>query len=330
MLRLGIIGTGIMGANHARIAAQHRDVELTAVVDPVVERAEALATKYGARAAATVAEILDDVDCAIVATPTELHHAIALELMAAGIHTLVEKPIARTVDEARELIEAATAADVVMTVGHVERFNPAVLELDNLVTHPLHITATRVSPYSPRVTVGVVLDLMVHDLDIVAKLAGGRPVSVQSSTLTVRSDSEDLATALIEFDNGVTAALTASRIGQHKIREITITQPDNYVSVDLLRQDVTINRVDHSEYLSSEGARYRQTGVVEIPFLEHRGEPLALELDEFVRAVAERRTPRVTGEDATAALALALRVVEAAPPSAPVIHLSDAATAVHR
>jgi predicted dehydrogenase len=312
MHRLAVVGTGIMGANHARIAALHRDVELIAVVDPDTERADRLADAYGAKAFADVADCLDLVDAAVVATPTEAHHQTGLTLLGAGIHTLVEKPIASTVRQATELIDAAHRAGVTLTVGHVERFNPAVLELDNLLDQPLHITANRVSPYSARVTVGVVLDLMVHDLDIVTKLAGGSVSRLQASTLTVRSESEDLATALLEFDNGVTATLTASRIGQQKIREITVTQAETFITVDLLRQDVTINRVAHAEYLSSEGARYRQTGVVEIPFLEHRGEPLGLELDEFIRAIDERRPPRVTGEDGRAALQLALDVVAAA------------------
>lgn len=311
MHRLGIVGTGIMGANHARIASMHRDVDLVAVVDPDLDRAVKLAESYGAAAFSDLDDCLDLVDCAIVATPTESHHPVAMALLAAGKHTLVEKPITSTVEQADDLIAAAATAGVILTVGHVERFNPAVLELDNLIRTPLHLTANRVSPYSARVTVGVVLDLMVHDLDIVAKLAGGAVRRVQASTLTVRSDSEDLATALVEFDNGVTATLTASRIGQQKIREITITQPDSFVTVDLLRQDVTINRVDHSEYLSSEGARYRQTGVVEIPFLEHRGEPLALELDEFISAIDAGRAPRVSGADGRAALQLALDVVAA-------------------
>ncbi len=316
MLKLGVVGTGIMGSNHARIASQHRGLDLVAVVDPDRERAEQLAGTYGAKPYADVSECIDQLDVAVVATPTEHHRDVGVALLDAGVHTLVEKPIAATVAEATELIEAAERSGATLTVGHVERFNPAVLELDNLVTEPLHLTATRISPYASRVTVGVVLDLMVHDLDIVSNLAGAPVSRVQASTSTVRSDSEDLATALLEFSNGVTATLTASRIGQQKIRQLTITQPDDFVEVDLLRQAVTINRVAHAEYLSSEGARYRQTGVVEIPFLEHRGEPLALELDELVRAIDEGRPPRVTGEDGRAALQLALDVVSAAGGSA--------------
>ncbi|MCB1282822.1 MAG: Gfo/Idh/MocA family oxidoreductase [Microthrixaceae bacterium] len=312
MLRLGVIGTGIMGANHVRVGAAHHAFDIVAVVDPQIDRARSLADRFESTAYASLDECIGQLDCAIVATPTEFHFETAQRLLKAGVHVLVEKPITTTVDEANELIAIAERHGVVLSVGHVERFNPAVLELPNLVKDPIHITANRVSPYSPRVTVGVVLDLMVHDLDILAHLSGGVPASVKASAKRVRSDSEDLATALITFDNGVTATATASRVGQQKIREITITQPENYIAVDLLRQDVTLHRVDHSEYLSSEGARYRQTGVVEIPFLEHRGEPLALEHDDFAAAINDRRPPRVSGKQGAAALALALSVLEAA------------------
>jgi len=311
VLKLAIVGAGIMGANHARIADQHRSVELVAIVDPSPERVDPLVARYGTATFSTLDECLGSFDAAIIATPTEHHHEVGLRLIEHGIHVLIEKPIASTIEEATDLIEAAAKSGSTLTVGHVERFNPAVLELDSIITDPVHITATRISPFAARVTTGVVLDLMVHDLDIVAQLAGGSITRVQASASSTRSDSEDLATALLEFDNGVTATLTASRIGQQKIREITITQPNSFVTVDLLRQDITISRVDHSEYLSTEGARYRQTGVIEIPFLEHRGEPLALELDEFVAAIAESRTPRVTGADGRAALDLALRVTAA-------------------
>lgn len=312
MLRLAVVGTGIMGANHARISTQLIGAELVAVVDPVLERAERLAEAYDARAFTGVGDIIGLVDIAVVATPTELHHDIALELMNGGIDVLVEKPIASTIEEAEDLVAASRRLARTLTVGHVERFNPAVLELDNLIDRPIHVTANRVGPYSPRVSVGVVLDLMIHDLEIVLHLMKSPVTDVRAVTTRIRAESEDLASVVLRFESGSTASLTASRLGQQKIRELTITQPDNFISVDLLRQDVTINRVDHSEYLSSEGARYRQTGVVEIPFLEHRGEPLALELMEFVDAVTTGREPRVTGQNGLDALRLAYAILDEA------------------
>jgi len=303
-----------MGANHVRIAAGLRDADLAYVVDSDRARAAALASTFGVKAAATVDEVLADVDAAIVAAPSELHCELGLQLIAAGKHVMIEKPLATTVDDAQRLVDAAATAGVVLMAGHVERFNPAVLELDNVVQRDqvVHVSTARISPFSPRVTVGVVLDLLIHDLDLVRSIVQSPVAEVQAVSRRVRSVTEDLASVLLTFDGGVTADLSTSRVGQQKIRTIGITQHDSYVNVDLLRQDVTINRVDHSEYVSSEGARYRQTGMVEIPFLEVRGEPLWLEQVEFVRAITEHRVPRVPGEDGVEALRLALRVLAAA------------------
>ena len=251
-------------------------------------------------------------DAAILATPSETHAELGLELIRRKIPILVEKPIAPTFDEAKLLVEAAHEAGVLLMVGHVERFNPAVLELDHLTSEVVHIDVARISPYSGRIVDGVILDLMIHDLDLVLSLVSDEVVSVSAVARRVRSDSEDLASALLTFKRGTTATLTASRIGQNKIRTLAVTQGRDYIAVDLLRQDVTVHRVDHSEYLSDEGARYRQTGVIEVPFLEHRGEPLFLELSHFVDCVASGREPKVSGLDGLRALALAQQIDDVA------------------
>ena len=282
------------------------------MVDPDLERASAIAKLIGAEAVGSLDDAFDEIDAAIVAAPSELHLPLGLQLIKAGKHVLIEKPIATTVQDAELLVDAAERAGVTLMVGHVERFNPAVLHLDQVVHDPVHLSASRISPYSPRISIGVVMDLMIHDLDIVLALARSTVREVAAVSRTLRSSTEDLCSVVLQFENGVTADLTASRIGQQKIRALAITQPDNYVSVDLLRQDVTINRVDYSEYVSTEGSRYRQSGMVEIPFLEFRGEPLFLEQQEFVRAVTTQSEPRVTGAQGTAALRLAHRVLAAA------------------
>jgi predicted dehydrogenase len=312
MLELAVVGAGIMGANHVRVASQLRDARVAFVVDADLERATSAARLVGARAAADVSEVLTSVQAAIVATPTPWHEPMGLELIEAGIHILVEKPIAPSPESGRRLVDAADRNGVVLQVGHVERFNPAVLELDNIVRDVIHVAVERISPYSPRISDGVILDLMIHDLDLVRSIVGSEVVDVSATARAVRSDTEDLASALLTFASGATATLTASRIGQNKIRTIEVTQSGSFVTVDLLRQDVTINRVDHSEYLSDQGARYRQTGVIEVPFLEHRGEPLHLELAGFVDCVRTGRPPRVPGADGLAALELAERVAAAA------------------
>ncbi len=312
MTRIAVVGAGIMGANHVRIAATMRDAELTHVVDPDLERGRRAAEAHGALAVATIGEIIGRVDGAIVATPSPSHVAVVVPLLRAGIHVLVEKPIATTEADAEAMIDVAEQEGVVLMVGHVERFNPAVLELDRICRDIVHLDASRLSPYSPRIVDDVVTDLMIHDLDIVRAIAGADVVDIVATARRVRSQSADLACALLTFDNGVTANVTASRIGQQKVRELRITQADSFVNVDLVRMDVTVNRVEHSEFLSEAGARYRQTGMVEIPFLEYRGEPLALEQLEFLRAIAANRAPRVTGRDGLEALRLVKRVLRAA------------------
>jgi predicted dehydrogenase len=312
VIRVAVVGAGIMGANHVRIAATSRDAELAFVVDPDLHRAERAALASGASATIDIRDLFGKVDAAIVATPSSTHADLAIPLIEAGIDVLVEKPIATDEVSAGRIVEAADRRGAVLMVGHVERFNPSVLELDRICNDIVHIDASRLSPYSSRILDDVVTDLMIHDLDIVRSLVGSPIVDVSATTRVVRSPSADLACALLTFENGITANITASRIGQQKVRELRITQADSFVNVDLVRMDVTINRVEHSEFLSDSGARYRQTGVIEIPFLENRGEPLALEQAEFFRAVATRTRPRVTGEDGLEAIRLVHRVLAAA------------------
>lgn len=312
MLRVAIVGAGVMGSNHARVAAAANGVTVTHIVDPDEQRASALAQHIGA-AAVTSLDAMDELpDAAIVAAPSHLHRAVAEKLAAQGVHLLVEKPLALSVADATAITEAARAGGVVLAVGHVERFNPAVLELPRLISEPIHVRATRISPYSARVGESVVLDLMIHDLDIVASMVGASVRDISAVAQTVRSTTHDLVSALVHFANGVTASISASRIGQNKDRELVVTQPDSVVTVDLLRQDITVAKMHHAEYTSDAGTRYRQSGVVEIPFLEHRGEPLALEHDDFYAAIRDRRQPLVTGEQGVAAVELALRVMAAA------------------
>lgn len=305
MLSLAVVGAGVMGTNHARLSAGVRDAELRYVVDADGLRAERLAAATGAKWETCLDAVLNEIDAAIVAVPTELHHATALRLIRAGKHVLVEKPLAATIEQAEDIVEAADSAGVTLLVGHVERFNPAVLGLASLLDEVVHIHAARISPYSPRVRDGVILDLMIHDLDIARTIARSEVAEVRATARAVRSSSEDIASAILSFENGVTADLVASRVGQQKIRELSITQSDNYVAVDLLRQDVTITRVEHEEYVSSEGTRYRQTGIVEIPFLENRGEPILLEMQEFVTAIVTGRAPLVPARESLESLRLA-------------------------
>lgn len=311
MLRFAIVGAGIMGSNHARVLGMLAGARIAVVIDKDSARGETLARTHGALYSADLADAAG-ADAAIVATPTADHAEVAVALMELGCHVMVEKPLAATVEECARILRAAEQRRRTLMVGHVERFNPAVLELPNLLDDVLHIDIARIGPTAQRVTDSVVSDLMIHDLDLARCINPAQVVGVAAlGRRGVRSDRTELACALLEFENGVTASLTASQLGQSKIRRIEITQRDSFVTVDLVRQDVSVGRVTHQEFLSHKGATYRQSGITEIPFLTHRGEPLFLELQEFVDALSGGRTPAASGEDGLLAVELAVRVQRA-------------------
>ena len=311
-LRIGVIGVGVMGANHARVARQLRRAHLAAVVDQDLDRAHAFADVTGAVATSDMTEILGGIDLAVIAVPTAAHLRTARQCLDAGVHVLIEKPIAGTVAEGEELVSAAEAAGLTLAVGHVERFNAAVAELPRIIDAPLHIRATRVSPYSARISDGVIHDLMIHDLDIVLALAGPDATVVEASGIARcdRSPTEDFASVNLVFSSGLTASFETSRIAQQKVRSIEVTQDDSVIFADLLRQDITIQRMSRHEYLAVDGVRYRQSSVVEVPFLEQRGEPLLAELEDVVDSILDDRPPRVPGVDGVRAVALAELIAE--------------------
>jgi predicted dehydrogenase len=306
--RVALVGAGIMGANHARVLHSLPGAELTLVVDPDEAHGLAVASSVGARYSPDARDVPGAADAAVLASPSESHADIGVPLLEAGVDLLVEKPIATTVEAADRLIEAAADNDRILMVGHIERFNPAVLELDRQVKDLVHIDLTRMGPFSPRVTTDVVLDLMIHDLELALAIAGAEIERVSATGQCVQTNSLDLVTALLSFTNGITATVEASRVGQTKIRQIQLTQRANFIVADLVRQDVTIHHVEHNEFLAAGGARYRQSGVIEIPFLEQRGEPMALELVHFLECIASRGAPRVSGLQGRRALELALTV----------------------
>lgn len=310
MLELAVIGAGSMGANHARVAMGLRDAHLLSVVDPDESRGASVAANAGAEYHRNLESVIHRIDAAIVATPTNLHHQVTMQLLDAGLNVLVEKPISTTPDEAVEMIGRAATVGKVLMVGHVERFNPVVLELDRLVTEPIHVAAQRISPYTPRILDGVTLDLMIHDLDLIASIADSPVRRIASFSQDVFG-ADDLTVAMLEFENGMTASVTASRLGQDKVREFTITQRDEYLRLDLIRQSVAVHRMGRIDQTAGDGG-FSQSGIVEIPFLEHRGEPLLLELGHFVDCIREGRMPRVTGEDGLRAIELVEMVKTAA------------------
>jgi UDP-N-acetylglucosamine 3-dehydrogenase len=306
--KLAIVGAGIMGANHGRVAGSIREFTVTAVCDNDLERASMMAKPHDALATSSVEEAIDAADCVVLATPSETHAEIGVRVLKSGRDLLVEKPIATTVEDARALIDAAEANGRILMIGHVERFNPAVTELVRLVDEPVAMEVTRVGPFTGRLLADVVLDLMIHDIDLARAAIGREIVNITGVGRAVRSDDIDLACALLQFEGGVVANITASRISQTKIRRINLTQRDNAVMADLLRQHVEVHRIEHSEYLTDGGARYRQSGLVEIPFLSQHGEPLMHELRHFATCVQARQAPLVSGADGLAALEVAITI----------------------
>lgn len=308
-IRVAVIGAGIMGTNHARVARSLPGIELVAVVDADPERAKAAVGPSEARALTDLTE-LPELDLAVVSVPTAHHLAVASYLAERGVHLLVEKPLAGSIAEATKIVEVAAAHGVLLAVGHIERFNSAVIELPRLLDAPRHIRAARISPYSPRISDGVIHDLMIHDLDIVLSLAGpcASVTHVGGIARRDRSPSDDLANVTVLFSTGLTAMFETSRLGQQKVRTIEVVQDDNVVMADLVRQDITVHRMSRDEYLTDEGTRYRQSSVIEIPFLESRGEPLALEVAHVAECVRRGEPPRVTGEQGLRAIELADRI----------------------
>lgn len=309
MLRAAVIGAGNMGRHHARILAAQPDVELMGVVDPDVVGARARIAAVGAPVFENI-DTLPEVDFAVVATPTQNHLEAALEFIDRKTHLLIEKPLAGTPQDAERIVDAAEAANLVLAVGHVERFNAAISLVAGLTSRPVMLAFERLSPYTPRIKDSVVFDLMVHDLDLACWIADGYPVHVEAAATAVFSDSFDAASAVLEFKSGRIASLQASRITQDKVRRISISERERFIVADSIRQDVSIKRETSVEF--EESGMYRQANVVEVPYLDRSGEPLARELRDVINAITTGRAPLVDGRAGVNAVRLAYEVERAA------------------
>lgn len=295
-LRVGVAGVGHIGINHARIYSELPECDLTAIFDANPKNAAAAAKKYRAPVAETLEEFASLVDAASVATPTVTHHQIGSFLMRQGKHLLIEKPIADSADHARELAALAEAHGCVLQVGHVERFNPALHALEAKLKNPRFLEVTRLSPYPERSTdIGVVLDLMIHDLEIILHLVRSPIERVDPVGIAVLSKGEDIANVRLKFANGCVANVTASRISSERVRKIRVFQEDAYLSLD---------------YQNQEGKMYRlvEGKIVRDKVEIIRGEPLKNELAAFVQCAREGLQPKVSGHEAAAALDLALKI----------------------
>lgn len=288
-----------MGSHHARVIAQSDGAELAVLVDPREEIGRQVADRYGAEWAPELPQ-LADIDAVVVAAATEAHYELAMQVLSQNRPLLIEKPVADSLLRTREILEEADARDLPLMCGLLERYNPAVMTARTLLEDPVHVVATRHSPYAPRIRTGVAWDLLVHDVDLAINIIGEAPTAVDSrlgffhpASLT---SAEDVAETVLTFGNGAIAQVSASRVGQRKIRSLSVYELDRLIEVDLLRRDVTIYR-HVAEDSVDEGRGYRQQTVIEIPELVSSREPLTAQFERFlgtingtVDAAAERST----------------------------------------
>jgi predicted dehydrogenase len=296
--RIAVIGCGQFGKNHCRVAHESDRVDLIALVDTDPARAAEAAAITGARALQDYRELAGNIDAAIVAAPTSAHEEIGCFLLAAGIDVLIEKPIAADLTAAQRLVEAADRGGRILQVGHLERFNPAVIELERRTTLPLFFEIHRLNVFSPRsLDVDVVLDLMIHDVDIVLSLTKAEPAEIRAAGISILSPKVDIANVRLQFPNGCVANLTASRVSTERVRKLRLFQPQQYLSLDYTRQDLAIFSVAGGQI------GFEQAQV-------EKAEPLKLQWEAFLNSVETRESPKTSGRAARQSLGAALGILD--------------------
>ena len=297
--RVAVAGAGAFGKNHLRVIHQSEHAELAGVYDLDPARAAAVAEPHGCRVFRSLDELAQNADAAVIASPTVTHSEVGCKLMEAGLDVMVEKPIAHTLEAARALVDTAERNQRILQIGHLERFNPAVIALAAAIGKPLFFEIHRLSEFSPRcLDVDVVLDLMIHDVDIILALTGERPQEIRAAGIRILSEKVDIANVRVQFPSGCVANLTASRVSTERVRKLRLFQPHEYISLDYGRQDAV---------------RYRVKPPMAIdfaPLAVTKDEPLRLELEGFFESVTTRQPPRVTGAQGLAALEVAFEILD--------------------
>jgi len=297
-IRVAVVGLGEFGRNHVRVAAQSARSELVAVADTDRARASDEAGAHGCAAVTDIRELAGRVDAAVVAVPTSVHADVGCALLEAGIDVLVEKPIASDLASADRLIEAAEKNVRILQVGHLERFNAAVIALEKVAKSPLFFEIHRLSMFSPRsLDVDVVLDLMIHDLDILLSLVGGEIEEIRAAGISILSPKVDIANVRLQFRGGCVANLTASRVSTERVRKLRLFQPRQYISIDYSRQDALVFSVGPGGQIA-----FRQLEVA-------KGEPLVRQFEAFLDSVETRETPKLSGRAGRLSLQTALAVL---------------------
>jgi predicted dehydrogenase len=314
-LRIGVVGAGALGFHHTRILRDVPGAQLVGFHDANKARADHVSSELGVKAFESLDALLDAVDAVSVVVPTPAHHAVAAPALERGLHVLIEKPIATTIEEADDLLAIARRTGAVLQIGHVERFNRAVRAALPFVDSARFIESDRLAPFNPRGSdVAVVLDLMIHDIDLVRTFVGGAIRSVAAVGVPVLTPFVDIANARLSFETGAVANITASRVSRERLRKLRIFQQSGYISLDLgtgtgefyaLRKDVDLLALVRD----AQGAQALESFVERVRVEAPEGEPLRLELEAFVQAVAGEAPIAVTGEDGREALAVALTIV---------------------
>jgi predicted dehydrogenase len=308
--KIGVVGVGKMGEYHVGVLSDMPEAELVGIVDGDQKRAKIVSERYKTSNYKDYKDLFKKIDAVVVAVPTSMHYSIGKEFIEAGIHTLLEKPCTDDLGQAEELFELAAKKNVTLHIGHVERFNGAVQELFKIVKDPIYIECRRMSPFSTRIKDdGVVLDVMIHDIDIVLNLVESDVVKINVIGSSVFSKRDDLINAQIEFENGCIANLLASRVSQNKVRTLEVTQKESSILLDYTEQEIFIHRQSSSESQLSPGSlRYRQESLVERIFV-HKDNPLKLELKHFIDCAANDSQRKLTVKKELNSLNIALQIL---------------------
>ncbi len=311
-IKIGVIGAGSLGYHHARLLRDVRTVSFRGFYESNADRAGVVERELGVRAFPTLEALLADVDAVSIVVPTKAHFAVARQALEAGKHVLIEKPITSTIEEADELLALAKAKGAIVQIGHIERFNRAIRAALPYVDRPLFIDSDRLAPFNPRGSdVAVVLDLMIHDIDLLLTLTGAKVTSVSAVGIPVLTPSIDIANARISFASGAVATITASRVSKDRMRKLRIFQRNGYLSLDLAAGTGELYRLRSDVDLASlvQSAQPLEAFVERVTIDAPEGEPLKLELESFVAALLGEAPVAVTGQDGREALAVALNIV---------------------
>ncbi len=309
-VKAGVIGVGKMGEYHVGVLSEMSEVALVGVADVDEERARTVAKKFACSHFADYRDIFKEVDVVVIAVPTSLHYSVAKDFLNAGIHVLLEKPCSDNLNHARELFDIASKKGLTLHIGHIERFNGAVQELHKIVDKPIFVECKRMSSFSQRIKDdGVVLDIMIHDIDIVLNLIKSKVVTTHVLGTSVFSKKDDLVIVQLGFENGCMASIVASRASQNKERTLSVTQKDSYVLLDYTDQEIYIHRQSSSEHQLSKGSlRYKQESLVERIFV-HKENPLKLELQHFVDCAKNGSPRKVAVDNELYSLEIALNIL---------------------